>query len=70
MKKTMKNKAKRMSAGHYIYRGFEVNCVGYYNPEHRVCWEAVDENGCGFAHGFSFAMTKRLIDYGLDKNSK
>ena len=58
---------QRLSRGHYIYRGFEVNCIGYYQPEHRVCWEAVDEHGCGFAHSYSLAMTKILIDSKLDK---
>ena len=63
------NKAKRLSSGHYLYRGFEIICVGYYQPEHRVCWEAVDENGCGFAHSYSLKDTKREIDYELDKNN-
>lgn len=63
----MKHQAKRISKGHYIYRGFEVNSVGYYHPEHCVCWEAVDKDGSGFAHGTSLAMTKALIDYQLDK---
>lgn len=61
-----KHRAKRISAGHYIYRGFEITCVGYYHPEHCVCWEATDNYGCGFAHGFSLAMTKELIDNELD----
>ena len=67
MAKMSRHRAKRISAGHYIYRGYEVQSVGYYHPEHCVCWEAVDSNGCGFAHGFSLAMTKRLIDDELDK---
>ena len=29
-------KAKRISKGHYEYRGFKINCVGYYPPECRV----------------------------------
>lgn len=60
-------KTKRLSSGHYIYRGFEVICVGYYNPDHCVCWEAVDEHGHGFAHSYSLKTTKALIDYELDK---
>lgn len=40
-----KHRAKRLSAGHYEYRGFKVICVGYYPPEQKVAWEAVDENG-------------------------
>ena len=62
-----KHQAKRISAGHYIYRGYEIINVGYYNPEHCACWEAIDTDGSGFAHGFSLAMTKRIIDEELDK---
>lgn len=36
--------------------------IGYYPPEKRVVWEAVDKNGCGFAHSFSLRDTIRLID--------
>jgi hypothetical protein len=42
----------------------------YYHPEHRVCWEAIDHNGCGFAHGFSLKETKALVDYELDGDNK
>ena len=61
-----KHTAKKVSHGHYTYRGFSVICVGYYHPEHRVCWEAIDEYGCGFAHGFSLKEVKCLIDNELD----
>ena len=63
----MIHKTKKISKGHYLYRGFEVICVGYYNPEGRVCWEAVDENGCGCAHGYSLKEVKMWIDYILDR---
>lgn len=63
------HKAKRLSKGHYLYRGFEIICVGYYEPEHRIAWEAVDENGCGFAHSFSLKDTKAEIDYELDSKN-
>lgn len=62
-----KHKAKRISKGHYIYRGFQIVCVGYYEAEHRVCWEAIDDKGCGFAHSYSLKDTKSEIDYELDK---
>lgn len=55
----------KISKGHYKYRGFEIVCVGYYHPEHRICWEAIDENGCGFAHSFSLKETKFWIDVEL-----
>lgn len=61
-----KHVAKRLSPGHYLYRGFEISCVGYYNPEHRVCWECVDGNGCGFGHDYSLKACKRWIDIELD----
>lgn len=61
-----KHRAKRLSAGHYEYRGFKVICVGYYHPEQKVAWEAVDENGGGFAHSFSLKNTKKLIDIEID----
>ena len=60
------HKAKRLSKGYYLYRGFEIICVGYYEPEHRIAWEAVDEHGCGFAHSFSLKDTKAEIDWELD----
>lgn len=63
----MKHRAKRLSPGHYIYRGYKVNCLGYYHPEHRVVWEAEDETGCGFAQSFSLRDTKRFIDSEIDK---
>ena len=61
-----KHRAKRLSAGHYEYRGFKVICVGYYPPEQKVAWEAVDENGGGFAQSFSLKNTKKLIDIEID----
>ena len=36
----MKCKAKRIRKGCYEYRGYIIQSVGYYEPEHRVCWEA------------------------------
>lgn len=62
-------RAKRLSRGHYLYRGFEIICVGYYGPEHRVCWECVDGNGCGFGQGFTLKECKMWIDCEI-KNSK
>jgi hypothetical protein len=60
-------KAKKLRRGKYLYRGYVVTCVGYYHPEHKVAWEAEDENGNGFAHSFSLRDTKRLIDDSLDR---
>ena len=71
MKTNSKKKysCKRISSWHYLYRGFEIICVGYYNPEHRVCWEAVDEFGCGFAHSYTLKETKKWVDYELDEKN-
>ncbi len=63
-------KAKKISKGHYLYRGFEIICIGYYHPEHRVCWECVDEHGGGFGQGFSLKECKMWIDEEIDKNRK
>ena len=60
------HKAQKIRAGHYLYRGFHVYSVGYYEPEGCVCWEAVDHNGCGFAHSHSLRDTKALIDAELN----
>lgn len=62
---------KKISRGHYEYRGFKILSVGYYNPEHRVCWEAIDTDGVsGFAHSFTLKDVKREIDYELDKGGR
>lgn len=62
-----KHSVKRISKGHYIYRGYKIYCVGYYPPERRVTWEAADHDGSGFAHSFSLSDTKRLIDEDLKR---
>ena len=62
-----KNKCHRISRSHYIHRGFLILCVGYYQPEHRVCWEAVDVDGSAFAHGYTLKEVKRRIDIILDE---
>ena len=63
-----KHRAKRISSGRYLYRGFEIICVGYYPPEQRFCWEAVDNDGISaFAHGYSLKEVKMWIDYELEE---
>ena len=54
-------RAKRISKGHYEYRGFEIICLGYYNPEHKVVWECVDKNGHGFGQDFSLKNCKFYV---------
>ena len=65
----VKHRAKRISERHYIYRGFHIYGI-YYHPEHRVCWEAVDNDGSGFAHSFILKETKEFIDCELDGDKK
>ena len=64
----MKHKCKRIHRGKYEYRGYIIQCAGYYHPEHRVCWEACPK-GEIYAdfHGFSLWEVKMAIDYDLDK---
>ena len=38
--------------------------------KHRVCWEAVDRDGGGFAHGFTLKETKACVDCELDSDNK
>lgn len=62
---------KKISRGHYKYRGFEISCVGYYHPEHRICWEAIDTDGLsGFAHSYTLEGVMREIDYEIDKEHR
>lgn len=63
----VKHTAHRISSGLYLYRGFGVRCVGYYNPEHKVCWEAFDDRGYGFAHSYSLKDTKFWIDKTIEE---
>ena len=58
----MKYKCKRISSGHYEYRGFKINSVGYYPPEQRVCWECVDKDDNVFGRDFSLKGCKYWID--------
>ena len=60
-------KAKRISKGHYEYRGYKIICIGYYHPEHRIVWECVDENGNGFGHDYSLNGCKFWIDEELKR---
>ena len=62
-----KHHAHRVDTNIYEYRGFQIECVGYYPPEHRVVWEVVDHDGSGFAHAFTLRECKMWIDKELDK---
>ena len=64
----MKHKCKRIHRGKYEYRGYIIQCEGYYPPEQRVVWEA-SPKGEIYAdfHGFSLREVKMAIDCDLDK---
>lgn len=68
------HKCKKISRGQYLYRGVEINCIGYYPPEKRVVWEGSiisTEAGkitCGDYHGFTKKEIMMWIDEDLDKN--
>ena len=66
----MAHKTKKLKKGRYLYRGYEIWCVGYYHPEHRVCWECVDEYGDGFGHGYTLNECKHWIDVEIDELHK
>ena len=59
-----KEKAKRISSGHYLYRGFQIKRYPSQGlmPYRQWIWEAIDEHNGGFAHSHSLKTTKRLID--------
>lgn len=59
-------KAKKIEKGEYYYRGYRVYCLGYFEPDQRVAWEALDENtGDAIAHGFTKKDVMIKIDYFL-----
>ena len=60
-------KPTRIRKGHYLYNGYLIYSVGYYNPEHCVCWEAVDVNGNGVAHGKSMKECKMWVDILIER---
>ena len=66
----MKHKCKRLGNGKYLYRGFEIQRYkneGFMSSAYKYVWEAIDEDGCGFAHSGTLSLTKILIDDELDK---
>ena len=40
-------KAKRIHAGRYVYKGYELLNCGYHHPDHCIWWQAINmESGC------------------------
>lgn len=64
----MTHKCKRIRRGKYEYRGYIIQSVGYYPPEHRVCWEGCPK-GEIYAdfHGYTLREVMNAIDTDLDK---
>jgi hypothetical protein len=62
-------KVERISKGHYEYNGFKIDCLGYFPIERSAIWEATDENGCGFAHGYTLKEVIQNIDSEMNKVS-
>lgn len=55
--------AKKIRPGRYEYRGLILQCHGYYPPDKRIVWEAIDpETGEGCYHEFSKAALMAAID--------
>ena len=52
-----------MSGGKYKYRGFVISNMGYYQPDHHVWWEGVDEKtGEASYHGRTLREVMQMID--------
>lgn len=66
----MKFKAKRICAGKYEYRSFEIQCVYDYDPEGRSVWQCIDKDGSAFGHSYTLREAKREIDEELNKELK
>lgn len=60
-------KSKRIKKGHYLYKGYEIKCHGYYQPDGCVYWEAINPiTDCADFH----AKTKSLIMFLIDESEK
>lgn len=68
---TKKYKAKRLGNSAYIYRGYRIKGYpneGFFSHTNMV-WEAVDENGCGFAHSETLRECKAWVDDAIEKEN-
>lgn len=63
-------RAKRIERGRYLYRGYEIEWVGYIDKRHPNAWQAKGHDGVScFAQSGSLTETKMYIDDLLDNNS-
>ncbi len=42
-----KHRCKKIRKGVYEYRGVTIECLGYYEPDHRVVWEGSCDGSFG-----------------------
>ena len=66
----MEFKSKRICAGRYLYRGFEIQCVYNYDPEGRNVWQCIDKDGSAFGHSYTLREAKREIDEAIQEENK
>lgn len=66
-----KVKPKKICAGKYLYRGYEIICHGYYPPEQRVVWEAINiKSDTGDFREFTLKSIIKSIDEELDSDEE
>lgn len=54
---------KKIRPGKYLYKGYVITNHGYYPPDKRVWWEAVNiKTGCADHHSNTKSGVKHLID--------
>lgn len=64
-------KCRRIRKGHYSYRGYEIICRGYYEPEGCVYWEAINhKTNCSDFHAKTKGLIKILIDEGIKRDEE
>ena len=64
-------RATKIESGEYIYRGFKIYRIGYYEPEKRVVWEGVDESTQeGITRGYTKKDVMNEIDYFLEQEAE
>lgn len=64
-----KYKLKKISKGHYEYRGCKIDCVGCYSPEQRVCWECTYTDGSVFGYSYSMRDCIGEIDLEIEREN-
>lgn len=62
-----KQHPKRISSGHYKYRGYDIRNHGYYEPDKCIWWEAInEETQCADYHYHRLRDIIKAIDEDLD----